>query len=58
MGGGIGMFNALYTIISELLCPSGYTNTFAGLCAALMISGGVVGAAISGETAGNEEHIL
>lgn len=48
MGGGIGMFNCLYTIMQQLLCPSGYSNSFSGLCAALMIIGGVVGATISG----------
>ncbi|CAJ0935410.1 unnamed protein product, partial [Mesorhabditis belari] len=48
MGGGIGMFNCLYTVISELLCPSGYSNSFAGLCSALMIVGGVFGATASG----------
>ncbi|GMT04343.1 hypothetical protein PENTCL1PPCAC_26517 [Pristionchus entomophagus] len=44
MGGGIGMFNCLYTIMQKLLCPSGYENTFAGWCAALMIIGGLFGA--------------
>ncbi|KAF8382883.1 hypothetical protein PRIPAC_72025 [Pristionchus pacificus] len=44
MGGGIGMFNCLYTIMQKLLCPSGYDNQFAGLCAALMIIGGLIGA--------------
>ncbi|GMT33021.1 hypothetical protein PFISCL1PPCAC_24318, partial [Pristionchus fissidentatus] len=44
MGGGIGMFNCLYTIMQKLLCPSGYENTFAGWCAALMILGGLLGA--------------
>ncbi|KAK6026543.1 hypothetical protein OSTOST_07477 [Ostertagia ostertagi] len=48
MGGGIGMFNCLYTIMQGLLCPSGYSNSFVGLCAALMIIGGIVGAAGSG----------
>uniref|UniRef100_A0A8R1I4A6 MFS domain-containing protein n=1 Tax=Caenorhabditis japonica TaxID=281687 RepID=A0A8R1I4A6_CAEJA len=48
MGGGIGMFNCLYTVMMELLCPSGYSNTFSGICAALMIIGGVFGAAASG----------
>ncbi|CAB3399960.1 unnamed protein product [Caenorhabditis bovis] len=48
MGGGIGMFNCLYTVMLELLCPSGYSNTFSGFCAALMIIGGVFGAAASG----------
>ncbi|KJH43180.1 transporter, major facilitator family protein [Dictyocaulus viviparus] len=48
MGGGIGMFNCLYTIMQELLCPSGYSNSFVGICAALMIVGGIIGAAGSG----------
>ena len=38
------MFNCLYTMMQQLLCPQGYHNSFAGLCAALMIVGGVVGA--------------
>uniref|UniRef100_A0A914CFE4 Major facilitator superfamily (MFS) profile domain-containing protein n=1 Tax=Acrobeloides nanus TaxID=290746 RepID=A0A914CFE4_9BILA len=47
MGGSIGMFNCLYTVIQQLLCPSGYDNTFSGLCAALMIIGGIFGATVS-----------
>ncbi|TKR58255.1 hypothetical protein L596_029724 [Steinernema carpocapsae] len=48
MGGGIGMFNCLYTVMQQLLCPSGYSNQIAGLCASLMIIGGVIGAFGSG----------
>lgn len=48
MGGGIGLFNCLYTVMQQLLCPSGYGNTFAGICAALLIIGGVIGATVSG----------
>ncbi|KAL3111468.1 hypothetical protein niasHT_017695 [Heterodera trifolii] len=44
MGGGIGMFNTLYTLMQQLLCPSGYSNMFSGTAAALLITGGVVGA--------------
>ncbi|KAI3421176.1 hypothetical protein GPALN_014805 [Globodera pallida] len=44
MGGGIGMLNTLYTLMQQLLCPSGYSNMFSGLASALMITGGVVGA--------------
>uniref|UniRef100_A0A1I8BCU6 MFS domain-containing protein n=1 Tax=Meloidogyne hapla TaxID=6305 RepID=A0A1I8BCU6_MELHA len=44
MGGGIGMFNALYTLMQQLLCPSGYSNQFSGFTSALLITGGVVGA--------------
>ncbi|EFO24695.2 major facilitator superfamily transporter [Loa loa] len=48
MGGGIGMFNCLYTVIQQLFCATGYSNSFSGLCAALMIIGGVFGATASG----------
>ncbi|VDD96055.1 unnamed protein product [Enterobius vermicularis] len=48
LGGGIGMFNCLYTVIQQLLCPSGYTNAFSGLCASLMIVGGLIGATAAG----------
>ncbi|VDK83176.1 unnamed protein product [Litomosoides sigmodontis] len=48
MGGGIGMFNCLYTVMQQLFCAAGYSNSFSGLCAALMIIGGVFGATISG----------
>ncbi|VDK62674.1 unnamed protein product [Onchocerca ochengi] len=48
MGGGIGMFNCLYTVIQQMFCATGYSNSFSGLCAALMIIGGVFGATISG----------
>jgi FLVCR family MFS transporter 7 len=48
MGGGIGMFNCLYTIMQQLLCPYGYQNWFSGLCATMMIVGGVIGATASG----------
>ncbi|KAE9548869.1 hypothetical protein FO519_007920 [Halicephalobus sp. NKZ332] len=48
MGGGIGLFNCLYTVMQQLLCPAGYGNAFSGFCAVLMIVGGVVGATIAG----------
>uniref|UniRef100_A0A915PWX1 Major facilitator superfamily (MFS) profile domain-containing protein n=1 Tax=Setaria digitata TaxID=48799 RepID=A0A915PWX1_9BILA len=48
MGGGIGMFNCLYTVIQQLFCATGHSNSFSGLCAALMIIGGVFGATASG----------
>jgi FLVCR family MFS transporter 7 len=48
MGGGIGMFNTLYTIMQQLLCPHGYSNSFSGFCCVLMIVGGVFGATSAG----------
>ncbi|VDK64840.1 unnamed protein product [Gongylonema pulchrum] len=47
MGGGIGMFNCLYTVMQQLLCTRGYSNGVAGACAALMITGGICGSAAS-----------
>jgi len=48
MGGGIGMFNCLYTVLQQLLCPYGYTTVLSGWCAATMIIGGIIGATASG----------
>ncbi|VDN56759.1 unnamed protein product, partial [Dracunculus medinensis] len=48
IGGGMGMFNCLYTVMQQLLCASGYSNSFSGFCAALMIIGGVMGASLTG----------
>lgn len=47
LGGGIGMFNALYTMMQQLLCARGYSNSFAGVCCILMIVGGLCGATAS-----------
>lgn len=44
----MGMFNCLYTVMQQLLCASGYSNSFSGFCAALMIIGGVMGASLTG----------
>lgn len=47
LGGGMGMFNALYTMMQQILCSRGYSNSFAGLCCILMIIGGLAGATAS-----------
>ncbi|CAH1258649.1 MFSD7 [Branchiostoma lanceolatum] len=47
-GVGLGLFNTLATILEQVLCPRGYDNTYVGLCAALMIICGVVGAGVAG----------
>ncbi|CAI2350737.1 unnamed protein product [Caenorhabditis sp. 36 PRJEB53466] len=52
LGGGIGMFNCLYTMMSVILCPAGYTKIVASACATLMITFGVVGSAIAGYVLG------
>jgi len=38
------MFNFLYSYMQALLCARGYSNTFAGVCCAVMICGGFLGA--------------
>ncbi|KAF1757823.1 hypothetical protein GCK72_014280 [Caenorhabditis remanei] len=48
LGGGIGMFNSLYTMMFEMMCPSGYSNQMAGWCAVIMITSGIVGSFVAG----------
>lgn len=47
LGGGIGMFNSLYTMMLQMMCPSGYGNQVAGICAVLMIGCGMIGATVA-----------
>ncbi|XP_059142550.1 solute carrier family 49 member A3-like [Physella acuta] len=48
MGGGLALFTANTTFLEQILCPQNYDNNFAGLCGALMIGLGAVGAFIAG----------
>lgn len=48
LGGGIGMFNSLYSKIFEMICPSGHGNYMAGICVVVMISSGIIGSLIVG----------
>ncbi|KAI1888246.1 hypothetical protein AGOR_G00183050 [Albula goreensis] len=47
-GSGIAVFTCFSTLLEQILCVKGYTNGFAGLCGALFILFGVVGAAFLG----------
>ncbi|XP_062581592.1 solute carrier family 49 member A3-like [Saccostrea cucullata] len=47
-GTGLAVFSAVTSFLDQVLCPRGYSNDFAGLCGALMIVGGVVGAIVAG----------
>lgn len=47
-GCGIGAFSALTTIIQQLICKQGYSDTIAGVCGAMVIVGGFIGAGLSG----------
>ncbi|XP_049603968.1 solute carrier family 49 member A3 [Syngnathus scovelli] len=47
-GSGVGVFTCFSTLLDQILCVQGYTNDFAGLCGALFIVFGIVGAALLG----------
>ncbi|XP_072524958.1 solute carrier family 49 member A3 [Salminus brasiliensis] len=44
----IGIFTCFSTLLEQILCVKGYPNDFAGMCGALFIVFGVIGAALLG----------
>uniref|UniRef100_A0AC34R2X3 Major facilitator superfamily (MFS) profile domain-containing protein n=1 Tax=Panagrolaimus sp. JU765 TaxID=591449 RepID=A0AC34R2X3_9BILA len=48
LGGGVGLFNALYNNLQPALCVKGYSDTFSGIMGALLILSGLFGSALSG----------
>uniref|UniRef100_A0A665V9C4 Solute carrier family 49 member 3 n=1 Tax=Echeneis naucrates TaxID=173247 RepID=A0A665V9C4_ECHNA len=47
-GSGIAVFTCFSTLLEQILCVQGYDNDFAGLCGALFIVFGIVGAGALG----------
>ncbi|GAB1607657.1 solute carrier family 49 member A3-like [Argonauta hians] len=47
-GAGLGLFTAFSTLFQQILCPRGYSDNFSGLCGALFIGAGLVGAGMAG----------
>nr|XP_020449687.1 major facilitator superfamily domain-containing protein 7 [Monopterus albus] len=47
-GSGIAVFTCITTLLEQIFCVQGYTNEFAGLCGALFMVFGIVGAAVLG----------
>ncbi|KAM5338770.1 solute carrier family 49 member A3 [Glossophaga mutica] len=43
-GGGVGIFSSFSVLLQQVLCAEGYSNEFAGLCGALFIVFGILGA--------------
>ncbi|XP_069877714.1 solute carrier family 49 member A3 [Dipodomys merriami] len=43
-GGGIGVFSSFSALLEQILCVNGYSNEFSGLCGALFIVFGILGA--------------
>ncbi|XP_070692908.1 solute carrier family 49 member A3 [Pempheris klunzingeri] len=47
-GSGMAVFTCFSTLLEQILCVQGYTNDFAGICGALFIVFGIVGAGALG----------
>lgn len=47
-GMGLGLFNAIITVIAQLIAPCGYTSTQAGMLSGIIIGSGLFGAAVAG----------
>ncbi|CAN9493201.1 unnamed protein product [Ophioblennius macclurei] len=47
-GSGIAVFTCFSSLLEQVLCVQGYANDFAGLCGALFIVFGIVGAGVLG----------
>ncbi|KAE8632351.1 hypothetical protein XENTR_v10001523 [Xenopus tropicalis] len=47
-GAGIGIFTAISSFLEQILCFRGYSNLFAGVCGALFIFFGFIGAFVCG----------
>ncbi|CAK8680784.1 unnamed protein product [Clavelina lepadiformis] len=49
IGGGIALFSVFTTLLSQILCPWGYTDSYVGVvCGSALIGAGFVGSAIAG----------
>ncbi|XP_023556290.1 major facilitator superfamily domain-containing protein 7 isoform X3 [Octodon degus] len=55
-GGGIGVFSSFSALLEQILCASGYSSEFSGLCGALFIVFGILGALILGLYVDRTKH--
>ncbi|EGW07979.1 Major facilitator superfamily domain-containing protein 7 [Cricetulus griseus] len=55
-GGGIGVFSSFSALLEQILCASGYSNEFSGLCGALFIVFGILGALLLGLYVDRTKH--
>ncbi|XP_007953964.2 solute carrier family 49 member A3 [Orycteropus afer afer] len=55
-GAGIGIFSSFSALLEQILCVRGYSNDFAGLCGALFIVFGFLGALILGMYVDRTKH--
>nr|XP_012638880.2 LOW QUALITY PROTEIN: major facilitator superfamily domain-containing protein 7 [Microcebus murinus] len=47
-GGGTGIFSSLMALLEQIFCERGYSSEFSGLCGALFIVFGILGALVLG----------
>uniref|UniRef100_A0A8C4Q1I9 Solute carrier family 49 member 3 n=1 Tax=Eptatretus burgeri TaxID=7764 RepID=A0A8C4Q1I9_EPTBU len=55
-GTGIGAITCFTTLLAQILCARGYTDEFSGICGALTIAFGIVGAVITGMYVDRTKH--
>ncbi|XP_039324352.2 solute carrier family 49 member A3 isoform X4 [Saimiri boliviensis] len=55
-GGGIGIFSSFSALLEQILCASGYSSGFSGLCGALFIVFGILGALALGLYVDRTKH--
>ncbi|XP_057562794.1 solute carrier family 49 member A3 isoform X2 [Hippopotamus amphibius kiboko] len=55
-GGGIGIVSSFSALLEQILCVNGYSSEFAGLCGALFIAFGVLGALALGLYVDRTKH--
>ncbi|XP_064142167.1 solute carrier family 49 member A3 isoform X9 [Loxodonta africana] len=55
-GAGIGIFSSFSALLEQILCVKGYSNDFAGLCGALFITFGFLGALCLGRYVDRTKH--
>lgn len=55
-GGGIGIFSSFSALLEQIFCAKGYSNEFSGLCGALFIVFGILGALLLGLYVDRTKH--
>ncbi|XP_031193116.1 solute carrier family 49 member A3 isoform X3 [Mastomys coucha] len=55
-GAGIGVFSSFSALLEQILCANGYSNEFSGLCGALFIVFGILGALLLGLYVDRTKH--
>ncbi|XP_074529382.1 solute carrier family 49 member A3 [Halichoeres trimaculatus] len=57
-GAGMAVFSSFSTLLEQIMCVQGYTNDFAGICGALFIVFGIVGAGVLGVYVDKTKHFI